>query len=255
MDCIIERGDPFDCEENTSQEDRRVRAKFSTTTLKKEKVEKRERVEEEVRKMGDPFTSYVQEILAKTVFRNSIPSQPPDKEKDAPDLLRDKMTYHAAVQGAQHFKDEILKPLLLKIDSIVVDKLDNNLYYALREECRMTVTKINQKDVVSDWSGTEGAVCMLSIGTSYSLNVLQTEAEFLKALHNMYHLEKYIIAIIIDSVKNSGDAIQNYTQAWEFLATPAYAEKPIQDWEELTFILFVDYMLQLWMTIRFFQTF
>jgi hypothetical protein len=81
--------------------------------------------------------------------------------------------------------------------------------------------------------------------------VIQSEAEFIKALHNLYHLEKYVTAIIIDSVKDAGDAIKNYKQAWQLLATEPYAEKPIENWEELTFIPFVDYMLQLCMTINF----
>lgn len=201
--------------------------------------------------MGDPFTGYVQEVIAKTVFRNSIPSQPPDKEKDSPELYQDKLLYHAAVQGAQHFKEKTLKPLLSKMDGLIENKLDSELYHALREHCRMTVTKINQKGILSDWSGKEGAVFLLCIGPSVSLNVIQSEAEFIKALHNLYHLEKYVTAIIIDSVKDAGDAIKNYRQAWQFLATEPYAEKPIEKWEELTFIPFVDYMLQLCMTISF----
>ena len=110
--------------------------------------------------------------------------------------------------------------------------------------------------MVSDWSGLTGAGYLLSFGNnSFNINVSHFEAEFIKGLHNLYHLEKYITTIIIDSVKDAEGAIQNYAQAWEFLATPAYAEKPIKDWEDLTFILFVDYMLQLWMVILFFKDF
>lgn len=249
MDCIIERGDPFDCTENTSQEDRRVRSKYSSSKKRAAPLETVEMQENP----KDPFTCFVQEILAKTVFRDSIPSQPPNKETDSPDLLRDKIMYHAAVQGSRHFKKEILDPLLQKIDSMIHDKLDIDLYYAIREQCRMTVTKIPEP-VISDWSGIQGAEYTLNFGQSFSINVSVSESEFIKALHNLYHLEKYITAIIIDNVKKSEGCFENYTQAWEFLATSFYAEKPIKDWEDLTFILFVDYMLQLWMTIQFFQT-
>lgn len=251
MDCIIERGDPFDCPENTSQEDRRVRAKYSS---KMKRAPDGGNVVAPI-VVGDSFTCYTQEILAKTVFRNSIPSQPPNKETDSPDLLRDKNMYHAAVRGSHVFKQEILKPILAKVDAAIHQTLDDAFYRALKEECRMTVTKLS-KEVVSDWSGLAGAGYLLSFGNnSFNINVSHFEAEFIKGLHNLYHLEKYITTIIIDSVKDAEGAIQNYAQAWEFLATPAYAEKSIKDWEDLTFILFVDYMLQLWMVILFFKDF
>jgi hypothetical protein len=64
-------------------------------------------------------------------------------------------------------------------------------------------------------------------------------------------LKKYIVITLFDALKDQ--KIENYTQAWNLLATPDYAEKPISDWEELTFIPFVENILSLWRVIEFFK--
>jgi len=264
MDEIIVRGDPFDCNENTSQEDRRVRTKFQKTNITLSVSELPTRAHHPIVEipMGDPFTCYVQEILAKTVFRSDLPSQPPDKDNDAPDLYMDKLNYHKAVMGTKHFKETILTPLTERLAGTLEAILDPSLLDAIIHFPRLVAEKIpmipsNSNSVVSnsDWSSKVGANIRLTFtqGTNnFSIIVLPPEAEYIKGLHNIFHLEKYVIVMILECIK--GAIIENYTQAWTTLATPDYAEKAIQDWDDLTFIPFVDNAFSLSLIIKFFNS-
>lgn len=278
MDEIIVNGDPFDGDENTSQEDKRVRALLSRSESKKREKPsegfvvvsrsettttmlnaKAEPLLDITQGPLDPFTCYVQEILAKSIFRGSIPSEGPDRERDTPELYRDKQTFHRAVVGAKQFREETLGPLLEKMDAKLRDTLDEPLYEAIVSAPRLVARNQPDEKQASEWSGTlSGAVVRLEFafpapGKTCSLNVLPTEAEYIKALHNLFHLEKYIVAVLVDCLRSTATPIENYTQSWIVLATTDYAQKPIKQWEELTFIPFVDYMLGLWMTVRYFE--
>lgn len=273
MDDIILNGDPFDGDENTSQEDKRARERFAKKRAKPaEGLANREALRngaicemiavssEPLLDIGvgpiDPFTCYVQEILAKTIFRNNIPSEGPDKERDSPELYRDKQTFHRAVTGAKRFREETLGPLLERLAALLEATLDAELVAAITRVPRLVVHTKQPDTNASDWSGTaRGATVKLEFFNGpervASLNVLPAEAEYIKALHNVFHLEKYVIAVLLDSLRSAN--IENYTQSWIAIATPDYAAKPIQQWEELTFIPFVDYMLALWLTVKYFE--
>jgi hypothetical protein len=251
MDEIIVRGDPFDCNENTSQEDQRIRSKFQKT-----KAPPSVSPHTFTPEMGDPFTCYVQEILAKTLFRSDLPTQPPDKDNDAPELYMDKMNYHKAVMGAKHFRESILRPLLEKISSILEALLEPSLLDAILHFPRLTSEKTSIS--TSEWSSKVGANIRLVFTQTnqvFSILVLSAEAEYIKALHNIFHLEKYVIVMILQSIKEAGATIENYTQAWKTLTTPEFAERPIEEWDDLTFIPFIDNALALQKIIKFFNSF
>lgn len=269
MDEIIERGDPFDCDENTSQEDRRVRPLFEKT---KRKIEQSVSLPPPPPPMDlqnlDGFTCYVQEIIAKTIFRTTIPSQPPDKEVDSPELYTDKMNYHRAVTGAKQFKDAY-NGLKERISEKLSHTLESSVYEAIMFTPRLLCQKMKKEgDVeVSDWSqipfennkGSE-KIRLTFITTrgdveDLILYVTDSEAEYIKGLHNLFHLEKYVTTILLECVKDPEitRAIENYTHAWTVLATPTYAGKPIREWEDLTFINFVDYLYSLHLMLEFFE--
>lgn len=267
MDPIILRGDPFDGNENTSQEDRRVRASFIKTKKRENTAEGKTVMQIvptllDVARCGDPvhpFTCYVQELLAKTVFRGNIPEDGPDKERDTPEMYRDKTLFHRAVTGARQFREQTLEPLLQRLTLELQPLLDEAFWDALHARPKLVVHNKQDKKNVSDWSSAAGAEVRLewlpysSDEQPFSMYATRAEAEYIKALHNVFHLEKYVIAILLDGLRNAKNMPENYTDAWILLATPDYASKAIADWEELTFIPFVDYMLGLWMTLRYFE--
>jgi hypothetical protein len=271
MDDIILNGDPFDGDENTSQEDRRVRKKWSEKTLKPTEGVASKRGNDQMNTVlaeitggpADPFTCYAQEILAKTIFRGSIPNEGPDREHDTPEMYRDKVTFHRAVSGAKQFREQTLHPLVERVAERLQRTLDEPLFEAITRAPKLVVAA-GRSDAstttLSDWSGTEkGATVELKFvpassgATATTLRLLPVEAEYVKALHNLFHLEKYILAVVLDCLRNLGTPIENYTQCWIALASADYAAKPIREWEELTFIPFVDYMLGLERTVRYFE--
>jgi hypothetical protein len=260
IDDIIIRGDPFDCDEDTSQEDKRIRRGVVSPPSGGGNKNKNTSFEQGAADMTsiDPFTGYVKEILAKTVFRASIPSQPPDKEFDTPELYLDKLNYQRAVAGSKRFKEELFIPLLEKISEQLESTIDANLYEALLKAPRLVAEKTKTVNEPSEWSSFVLKTNLVNLRfiipkgnvEDVSIRVTPSEAEYLKALHNIFHLEKYIMVVIFDSIKDQ--KIENYTQAWNVLTTPTYAERPIKDWEDLTFIPFIDYLLSLYKTIEFF---
>lgn len=265
MDEIIERGDPFDCDENTSQEDRRVRAHFKNQ--KTEPIKGPRQVEEmnPAHQNLDGFTCFVQEIMARVLFRSNIPSQPPDKEADTPELYKDKTNYHRAVAGSKEFKEKTLGPLREKISEKLLFVLEPPLFDALLNAPRLLPQKMKKEHEVrfSDWSSqpfsSEEKIRLTFITTrgdieDLILYVTESESEYIKALHNLFHLEKYITLIILESAKDPqiSSAMENYTHAWTLLTTPDYAEKAVKDWDDMTFINFVDYIYSLHLMLEFF---
>lgn len=270
IDDIILRGDPFDGNENTSEEERRVKrvwgvvvspppsggeAKQMSVLVENPSVEKG------AEPPMDSFTEYVKEILAKSVFRTSIPTQPPDKEFDSPQLYLDKLNYQRAVFGSRRFKEEVLMPLLEQLSERLESKLDPPLYNAILKAPRLVAEKTKKTDEPSEWSSFVLKSPLVKLRfiipkgdvEDVTLHVTPSEAEYIKALHNIFHLEKYVTLVIFDSVKqNSDQKIENYTQAWTLLATPDYADKPIKEWEDLTFIPFIDNLLSLQKVVQFF---
>lgn len=277
IDEIILRGDPFDCNENTSQEERRVKRVLSLppsggerkdptpSSLKGVVILPPSGGENNNFPQGsaqmDCFTEYVKEILAKTVFRTSIPSQPPDKEFDTPELYADKINYQRAVAGSKRFKEEVFTPLLERISEQVESVIDPRLYQAILKAPRLVAEKTKTVNEPSEWSSfvlkTNLVLLRFIIPKGnmedVSIRVTPSEAEYIKALHNLFHLEKYVMAVLLSSIKdNSDQPIENYTQAWTLLATPTYADRSIREWEDLTFIPFVDNLLSLWKVVEFF---
>lgn len=270
MDEIIERGDPFDCDENTSQEDKRIRSRYEKT---KKREESKGLITQDSVLMNlsslDGFTCFVQEMIAKTLFRSNIPSQPPNRELDDPELYKDKVNYHRAVAGSKEFREKVWIPLKEKVSEKMAFVLEPLLYDALLNTPRLLYEKMKKEHDVhfSDWSNTPfsssggGDKIRLTFITTRGdvedlvLYVLESEAEYIKALHNLFHLEKYVATVIIECAKDPAisSSIENYTHAWTVLTTPHYAEKYVKDWDELTFIDFVDYIYSLHLVIEFFQ--
>jgi hypothetical protein len=260
IDKMIIRGDPFDCRENTSEEERRVKRvwqpKNQIDTLILPNQQNNNTINQE---MEYSFDGYVKEILASTVFGASIPTQPPDKEFDTPELYQDKLNYQQAVLGSKRFKDEILMPLLESVSERLESTVSEPLYNALLKAPRLVAEKTKTANEPSEWSSFVLKNSLIKLRfiiprgnvEDYSIRVTPSEAEYIKALHNLFHLKKYIVVALFASLKDQ--KIENYTQAWNVLATPDYAEKPIKDWEDLTFIPFVDNILSLWKVVEFFK--
>lgn len=260
IDKMIIRGDPFDCRENTSEEERRVKRvwqpKNQIDPLILPNQQNNNTINQE---MEYSFDGYVKEILASTVFGASIPTQPPDKEFDTPELYQDKLNYQQAVLGSKRFKDEILMPLLESVSERLESTVSEPLYNALLKAPRLVAEKTKTANEPSEWSSFVLKNSLIKLRfiiprgnvEDYSIRVTPSEAEYIKALHNLFHLKKYVVVALFASLKDQ--KIENYTQAWNLLATPDYAEKPIKDWEDLTFIPFVDNILSLWKVVEFFK--
>lgn len=263
IDAMIIRGDPFDCRENTSEEERRVKRVWQPRNQIIPNFSNQQNNTNTLgvlnQEMEYSFDGYVKEILASTVFGASIPTQPPDKEFDTPELYQDKLNYQRAVSGSKRFKDEILMPILESVSERLESTLSEPFYNALLKAPRLVVEKTKTTNEPSEWSSFILKNSLIKLRfiiprgnvEDYSIRVTPSEAEYIKALHNLFHLKKYIVVTLFDALKDQ--KIENYTQAWNVLATPAYAEKPISEWEDLTFIPFVENILSLWRVIEFFK--
>lgn len=222
----------FDCDENTSEENKKARSKFvyrvATTTSSSDTMDPvalamlsklKEQMKPDPVYNDDPFTCYVIEIVAITIYGNDLPQDPPDKALDSPALYQDKLFYHHAAQQARIFRDESLGPHL-------------NALVHLLESNGMSLPELEQKDY--DFTG--------------------DETEMFKALHNMFHLSSYINSAVRESISSTQADDMTFLRVWEHLTTEQFKDKPVREWAELTTIDFVEYVYQLYRVWEFTHT-
>lgn len=198
----------------------------------------------------DPFTCFVQHILAITVFGSNLPDSPPNAATDSKDMFADKTLLYKAAQGATKFKQELLMPRMIAISEIVANLWSESpammdLHSKLISNPELIVIPVHSELHFSVWSNAKADMEISLYPASFSAYVTAQETELIKMLHNVFHLERYVVAIIRDAVKINDTKGKTYCETWALLASADYASIDIQYWLGLGASDFIDCLASL----------
>lgn len=197
----------------------------------------------------DPFTCFVQHVLAITVFGSNLPDSPPNAATDSKDMFADKTLLYKAAQGAAKFKQELLIPRMIAVSESVADAWSDSpammdLHSKLISNPELIVIPVHSGSHFSVWSNAKADMEISLYPASFSVYVTAHETELIKMLHNVFHLERYVIAIINDALKPNVKG-KTYCETWTLLASADYASIDIQYWLALGASDFIDCMASL----------
>ncbi len=226
----------LDIDENTSEEERKVNSRkrkaqgkaqveedmdpalLFLQSLGTAMNEEEEAVNEEPQQT-DPFTCFVQYVVATTLFPDAVELGPPDAVLDDPALFADKLLFRSAAQGYSQFIDETLTPLLQRIKA--KQAVQPELIQLLETHANMTY---------------KGYAMTFGGGIAHHTVTTAPQLAACRSLHTLFHLNKYISKLTIEcapqlNMLDSNSCVRtNLSGAWELLATPANATTPISEW-------------------------
>ena len=108
---------------------------------------------------ADPhaFTCHVQSILARVMFANSLPTEPPRPGVDSDALMTDKRMYQTAVLGSIRFNNDYYSPYVnSRFCSPPVGSIAHNIVHALRTSPTFVIindTSTHRRNKRSAWTG------------------------------------------------------------------------------------------------------
>ncbi len=285
QDPIVEKRLPFDCEENTSEEEKWARAnyKFKQRGMsgiklngKKTKVEHvtaaapaPEDEDDILASLGlvehhvppplphlinDPFTCFVQELIARILYGPNIPKDEPNRAIDGDKLYNDKILYHHAVVGSQKFKNDYLIPHVKKLADWIGTKIDDKESIVAQFFNQMLMCKEIAVDVIEGpytfenvWTGKpfgkNDTVCIVTLFQQkhpIDIRVTENVASFLKSVHNVYHLEDYVIACVHEHLAPADIQKETFVDSWAAVAPKDHETLPISEWPRDSFFEFID---------------
>lgn len=198
----------------------------------------------------DDFTHFIRHTLALQIFGDNVPTDPP-KSTDPPDLVADLTLFHHAAAGSKRFREAEFAPHISKLFAFVQTMIPTENAPLRTFHTNMLnhaeLTSQPSKEHVSSWTMTTcGDLLHLSLpGAGASVHVQKTEADLLRALHNVYHLQAYVCAVVKKHVDESSIVGLTYVQTWETVSKHN-VDLSIREWDEFTFIEFIDSILNLY---------
>lgn len=210
--------------------------------------------------VNDPFTCFVQDIVVRTLYGENLPKDGPDKEKDGNLLYNDKIFFHRAAVSAHKFTSEYLIPHTKKLAQWLKEKLndDSCIMSQFLNQMLICTEMIVEEDVdgigkINVWTNLpftkgERVRIVTLFQEKYPISICVTEdvAEFLKAVHNVYHLDNYVHVTVIEKQSENVKGQPSCVHTWAALVSDELAHLPVSEWHDLTGLDFVDYILSLY---------
>lgn len=210
--------------------------------------------------VADPFTCFIQELFGRINYGNNLPKEEPNKKSDSMEMYNDKIFYHRAATNAKIFNDELLVPHIKKLAVWIREKTNNgetimcqflNLMLLCNEMLVEPLLEENDDRYIDAWTNQKVQfdsvrLILFQKGEPVAIHVAKETAEFLKSVHNIYHFEHYIVASLIENVKQEDVHKKTLVDAWATIVTDDLALVPVSEWYDLTCNTFVDCMIALY---------
>jgi hypothetical protein len=180
----------------------------------------------------------------------------PPKSTDPPELVADLMLLHHAAAGSKRFSETELAQHISKLFAFVQTMIpaENAPLRAFHINMlnHAEMTSQPSKEHISTWTLTTcGELLQLSLPIAgLSVHVPKVEADLLRALHNVYHLQGYVCAVIKAHVDDKMIVGMNFVQTWEHVSKKN-VDASVREWDEFTFDNFIDSILNLYKVLCF----